>query len=153
MHHEELPEAVPGDNIGINVKGIGADEVKRGDVVGPTDNPPSVVGPERGTFKARIIVLWHPTRIYAGYTPVMHAHTLQVATTFEKLLIKYGPKGEVLEENPEYIQKGDNALVELRPIKPSVIEVYKEFPPLGRFAIRDMANLVAVGVVQEISKS
>ncbi len=144
MHHERLPEAVPGDNIGINVKGIAAEEVKRGDVIGHTDSPPSVVGPERGSFIARIIVLWHPTSIAAGYTPVMHAHTLQVATRFKQLLKKYGPKGEVLEESPNFIKKGDNALVELEPIKPSVIEKYSEFPPLGRFAIRDTVGVVAL---------
>jgi len=135
MHHEPLEEAIPGDNVGINVKGIAAEEVKRGDVVGPVDNPPSVIGAGKGTFVARVVVLWHPTRIYPGYTPVMHAHTLQVATTFKNILAKYGPKGELVEEKPEYIQKGDSADVEFEPIKPSVMEVYSEFPPLGRFAI------------------
>lgn len=153
MHHTPLEEAVPGDNIGINVKGIAAEEVKRGDVIGPADSPPSVVGGGRGTFIARVIVIWHPTRIYPGYTPVMHVHTLQVATTFKSILKKYGPKGEVLEESPEYIAKGDNADVELEPIRPSVIETFKQFPPLGRFAIRDMAQLVAVGIVSEIKKA
>ena len=143
MHHTPLEEAVPGDNVGINVKGIAAEEVKRGDVIGPKDNPPSVVGPDRGTFIARVIVLWHPTRIYAGYTPVMHAHTTQVATRFVSLVAKYGPKGELIEEKPEYIQKGDSADIELEPIKPSVIETYSEFPPLGRFAIRDTIGAAA----------
>jgi len=153
MHHERLPEAIPGDNVGVNVKGIAADEVKRGDVVGHVTNPPTVVGPDYGTLLARIIVLWHPTSIAAGYTPVMHAHTLQVATRFVKLLKKFGGKGEVLEENPQFIKKGDNALVELEPIKPSVLEKFSEFPPLGRFAIRDMGQLVAVGVVVDIKKA
>ncbi|MHA1589909.1 MAG: translation elongation factor EF-1 subunit alpha [Candidatus Njordarchaeales archaeon] len=137
MHHEPLEEAVPGDNVGVNLKGISADEVKRGDVMGHPDNPPTVVGPNYGTFLARLWVIWHPTSISAGYTPVMHAHTLQVAVRFVHLHAKYGPKGELIEENPSFIKRGEYALVELEPIKPSVVEKFSEFPPLGRFAIRD----------------
>ncbi|MEX2688811.1 MAG: elongation factor 1-alpha, partial [Candidatus Njordarchaeum guaymaensis] len=96
MHHERLDQAIPGDNIGINVKGIAAEEVKRGDMVGHSNNPPTVVGPGYGQILGRVVILWHPTSISAGYTPVMHAHTLQVAARFVKLLKRYGPKGEVL---------------------------------------------------------
>jgi len=154
MHHEPLTEAVPGDNIGINIKGIGSEDVRRGDVIGHTSNPPTVVGPGYGTFTAQIIVLNHPTSIPVGYTPVMHAHTLQVATRFVKLIRRMDQRtGQVLEENPQAIKEGDAAIVELEPIKPACVEVYKEFPPLGRFAIRDMGQLVAVGVVQQINKA
>ncbi len=153
MHHEPLQEAVPGDNVGINIKGLGAEDVKRGDVLGHTDNPPSVVGPGYGTFTAQIIVINHPTSIPVGYTPVMHAHTLQVATRFLELKKKIDQRtGQVIEENPQSLKKGDAGIVELQPIKPASIEVFKEFPPLGRFAIRDMGQLVAVGVVQAINK-
>ena len=153
MHHEPLQEAYPGDNIGINIKGLAAEDVRRGDVIGPANNPPSVVGPGYGTFTARIIVINHPTSITVGYTPVMHAHTLQVATRFVALKQKIDQRtGQVVEENPQAIKKGDAALVELQPIKPASIEVYKDFPPLGRFAIRDMGQLIAVGVVESINK-
>ncbi len=153
MHHEPLQEAVPGDNVGINIKGLGAEDVKRGDVLGHTDNPPSVVGPGYGTFTAQIIVINHPTSIPVGYTPVMHAHTLQVATRFLELKKKIDQRtGQVIEDNPQSLKKGDAGIVELQPIKPASIEVFKEFPPLGRFAIRDMGQLVAVGVVQAINK-
>ena len=153
MHHEPLQEAYPGDNIGINIKGLGAEDVKRGDVLGHTSNPPTVVGPGYGTFTGRIIVIYHPTSIPVGYTPVMHAHTLQVATRFLELKQRIDQKtGQVIEENPQSIKKGDAALVELQPIKPASIEVYREFPPLGRFAIRDMGTLIAVGVVEAINK-
>ncbi|MGQ4893956.1 MAG: translation elongation factor EF-1 subunit alpha [Candidatus Njordarchaeia archaeon] len=152
MHHERLDQAIPGDNIGINVKGIAAEELKRGDMVGHSNNPPTVVGPGYGQILGRVVVLWHPTSISAGYTPVMHAHTLQVATRFVKLLKRYGPKGEVLEEEPQFLKKGDNADVLLEPIKPSCIEVFNEFPPIGRFALRDMGSLIGVGVVNAIKK-
>ncbi len=147
MHHQPLNEARPGDNIGFNVKGIGKDDVKRGDVVGHTDNPPTVA--ER--FTAQIIVLYHPTAITAGYTPVFHIHTAQVACTFDKLLKKIDPRtGQVVEENPQFLKTGDAAVVEIVPTKPVVVEKFQDFPALGRFAVRDMSKTVAVGVVKDV---
>ena len=153
MHHEPLQEAYPGDNIGFNVRGVGKNDIKRGDVAGHTNNPPTVVRP-KDTFKAQIIVLNHPTAITVGYTPVLHAHTLQVAVRFEELLAKLDPKtGNVVEQNPQFIKTGDSAIVVLRPTKPMVIEPVKEIPQMGRFAIRDMGQTVAAGMVISIQKA
>ncbi len=148
MHHQPLQEAKPGDNIGFNVRGIAKDEIKRGDVVGHPDNPPTVAA----RFKARIVVLNHPTAITAGYTPVFHIHTAQVACRIEKILQKIDPRtGQVVEENPQFIKTGDAAVVEVVPTKPVVVERFQDFPALGRFAIRDMSRTVAVGVVTEVT--
>ncbi|WP_099211568.1 translation elongation factor EF-1 subunit alpha [Thermococcus henrietii] len=153
MHHEPMQEAYPGDNIGFNVRGVGKNDIKRGDVAGHTNNPPTVVRP-KDTFKAQIIVLNHPTAITVGYTPVLHAHTTQVAVRFEQLLAKLDPRtGNVLEENPQFIKTGDSAIVILRPTKAMVIEPVKEIPQLGRFAIRDMGQTVAAGMVISIQKA
>ncbi|NJE47230.1 translation elongation factor EF-1 subunit alpha [Thermococcus sp. GR7] len=153
MHHEPMQEALPGDNIGFNVRGVGKNDIKRGDVAGHTNNPPTVVRP-KDTFKAQIIVLNHPTAITIGYTPVLHAHTLQVAVRFEQLLAKLDPRtGNVVEENPQFIKTGDSAIVVLRPTKPMVIEPVKEIPQMGRFAIRDMGQTVAAGMVISIQKA
>ncbi|QDA31680.1 translation elongation factor EF-1 subunit alpha [Thermococcus indicus] len=153
MHHESMPEALPGDNIGFNVRGVGKNDIKRGDVAGHTNNPPTVVRP-KDTFKAQIIVLNHPTAITVGYTPVLHAHTLQVAVRFEQLLAKLDPRtGNIVEENPQFIKTGDSAIVVLRPTKPMVIEPVKEIPQMGRFAIRDMGQTVAAGMVISIQKA
>ncbi|NJE76066.1 translation elongation factor EF-1 subunit alpha [Thermococcus sp. ES12] len=153
MHHEPMQEALPGDNIGFNVRGVGKNDIKRGDVAGHTNNPPTVVRP-KDTFKAQIIVLNHPTAITVGYTPVLHAHTLQVAVRFEQLLAKLDPRtGNVVEENPQFIKTGDSAIVVLRPTKPMVIEPVKEIPQMGRFAIRDMGQTVAAGMVISIQKA
>jgi elongation factor 1-alpha len=152
MHHESMPEALPGDNIGFNVRGVGKNDIKRGDVAGHTTNPPTVVR-TRDTFKAQIIVLNHPTAITIGYTPVLHAHTTQVAVRFEQILAKLDPRtGNIVEENPQFIKTGDSAIVILRPTKPMVIEPVKEIPQLGRFAIRDMGQTVAAGMVISIQK-
>jgi len=112
MHHEEVPKAEPGDNVGFNVRGLGKDDIRRGDVCGPADDPPSVAE----TFKAQVVVMQHPSVITAGYTPVFHAHTAQVACTIEEINQKIDPaSGEVAEENPDFIKSGDAAVVTVRP--------------------------------------
>ncbi|KAF5416869.1 MAG: Elongation factor 1-alpha [Candidatus Methanogaster sp.] len=143
MHHEEIPEALPGDNIGFNVRGVGKKDVRRGDVVGPASNPPTVAD----EFTAQIVVLQHPSAITAGYTPVFHCHTAQTACTFMSLDKKLDPRtGQVAEENPTFIKAGDAAIVTIKPTRPMVIEPYKEIPQLGRFAIRDMGSTIAAGM-------
>jgi elongation factor 1-alpha len=149
MHHEVLPMAKPGDNVGFNVRGIAKNDVHRGDVAGPLDNPPTVAK----TFTAQIVVLNHPTAIPVGYTPVFHCHTAQVACTFVELQKKLDPKtGQVKEENPTFLKTGDIAIVKVMPTKPFVVEKAKDFPQLGRFAIRDMGQTVAAGVCIDVEK-
>ncbi len=147
MHHERLDKAEPGDNIGVNLKGVERKELKRGDVIGHPANPPTVAE----EFTAQIVVLQHPTAIAAGYTPVVHAHTGHVSARFVEILKKLDPRtGQVIEENPSFIKKGDAAIVKMKPIKPFVIEKYQEFPQLGRFAVRDMGITVAAGIVLDV---
>ncbi|MCI4352822.1 MAG: translation elongation factor EF-1 subunit alpha [Thermoplasmata archaeon] len=149
MHHESVTEATPGDNVGFNVRGIDKNDIRRGDVVGPVNNPPTVVE----SFTANIQVLNHPSVITAGYTPVFHAHTAQVACEFTELQKRLDPKtGQTAEENPTSLKTGDAALVKITPKRPLVLEKYKEFPQLGRFAVRDMGQTVAAGVVVEVKK-
>ncbi|WP_255190866.1 translation elongation factor EF-1 subunit alpha [Natronobeatus ordinarius] len=150
MHHEEIARAEPGDNVGFNVRGVGKDDIRRGDVCGPADEPPTVAR----TFQAQIVVMQHPSVITAGYTPVFHAHTAQVACTIETLDQKLDPaSGEVTEENPDYIQAGDAAIVTIRPQKPLSLEPSSEIPELGSFAVRDMGQTVAAGRVLEIEEA
>ncbi|MGC8949088.1 MAG: elongation factor 1-alpha, partial [Thermoprotei archaeon] len=147
MHHKRLDQAIPGDNIGFNVKGIDKNDVKRGDVVGPESSPPTVAQ----EFTARIFVLYHPTSIAVGYTPVMHIHTATVATQFVELSKKLDPRtGQTIEDNPKFLKQGDAAIVRLKPLKPVPVEIYQNFPPLGRFAIRDMGRTIAAGVILDI---
>ncbi|VVB51879.1 Elongation factor 1-alpha [uncultured archaeon] len=149
MHHEQMPEAGPGDNVGFNVRGVGKGEVHRGEVAGPVEHPPTVAD----EFTAQIVVLQHPSAIAVGYTPVFHLHTAQVACTFIELLKKMDPKtGGVKEENPQFLKTGDVAVVKIKPTKDVVVESAKDFPQLGRFAIRDMGQTVAAGMVLEVKK-
>ncbi len=152
MHHEQIQEAVPGDNIGFNVRGISRDDVERGDMCGhPNDNPPKVAE----EFKANIFVLNHPSVIAQGYTPVIHIHTASVACEFVSLEAKLDPAtGSVKEQKPDYLQNGDVGIVVLKPTKPLVVESAQEFPEaqLSSFAIRDMGKTVAVGKVISVKK-
>lgn len=153
MHHETLDQALPGDNVGFNVRGVGKNDIKRGDVLGHPNNPPTVVT-LNDSFKAQIVVLRHPTAITVGYTPVFHCHTAQIACTFEKLIAELDPKtGNVKTENPDFLKSGSAAIVQVKPTKPMVIEEIKILPQLGRFAVRDMGATVAAGMVQSIQKA
>ncbi len=149
-HHTRIEQAIPGDNIGFNVKGVSKDQLKRGDVAGHVDNPPTVAE----EFVGRIFVLYHPTAIAAGYTPVLHVHTATTPVRFEALEKKLDPRtGAVAEENPSFIKQGDAAVVRFKPLKPVVIERYQDIPQLGRFAIRDSGRTVAAGTVLEVKQA
>jgi len=148
-HHTRIPKAEPGDNIGFNVRGVSKKDIRRGDVCGHVDNPPSVAK----EFIGQIIVIYHPTAVAAGYTPVMHFHTGQMAVQFVELIKKFDPRtGQTVEEKPSFLKTGDGALVRFRPLRPIAIETYSEFPEIGRFAIRDMGTTIAAGVVREITE-
>ncbi|MCJ7450207.1 MAG: translation elongation factor EF-1 subunit alpha [Candidatus Nanohaloarchaeota archaeon QJJ-9] len=147
MHHEEVEEAEPGDNVGFNVRGVGKDDVKRGDVAGHSNNPPTVVD----EFQAQIIVLNHPNVVTEGYTPVFHVNTAQVACQFTDVVKTMDPKsGETKDEDPDYVKEGESAIVKLKPKSPLVIEENDDIPQLARFAIRDMGQTVGAGMCIEI---
>ncbi|MFW5902712.1 MAG: translation elongation factor EF-1 subunit alpha [archaeon] len=149
MHHKEIEEAEPGDNIGFNLKGVDKRYLKRGTVVGTPDNKPTVAE----EFKARVIVLSHPSAITKGYQPVLHCHTAQVACNITNIDKKLNPKtGEVKEENPDYIKQGDAAVVTMKPTQPMVVESGKDFPELSSFAMRDMGKTIAAGKIMEVTK-
>lgn len=146
MHHEALTEALPGDNVGFNVKNISVKELRRGYVAGDSKNQPP-----RGAadFTAQVIVLNHPGQISNGYTPVLDCHTAHIACKFAEIKEKCDRRtGKTTEENPKSIKSGDAAIVMLQPTKPMCVEAFQEFPPLGRFAVRDMRQTVAVGVIK-----
>jgi len=150
MHHESLTEAVPGDNVGFNVKNVSVKEVKRGNVCSDSKNDPAK---EAANFDAQVIVLNHPGQIQAGYAPVLDCHTAHIACKFGELLTKIDRRtGKSLEDNPKFVKSGDSCMVKMVPSKPMCVESFQEYPPLGRFAVRDMKQTVAVGVIKAVEK-
>jgi elongation factor 1-alpha len=151
MHHEQLTEGLPGDNVGFNVKNVSVKEIRRGNVAGDSKNdPPSGVS----NFTAQVIVLDHPNGFGAGYTPVFDCHTAHIACKFAELLEKIDRRtGKSVENSPKFIKSGDAAIVKMIPSKPMCVEAFTEYPPLGRFAVRDMRQTVAVGVIKSVVKA
>jgi len=150
MHHESLPEASPGDNVGFNVKNVSVKDIKRGMVASDSKSDPAKGA---ASFVAQVIMLNHPGEVHAGYTPVLDCHTAHIACKFAVLEQKIDRRsGKVLEESPKMVKSGDAAMIELVPSKPMVVEAFTEYAPLGRFAVRDMRQTVAVGVVKSVNK-
>ncbi|TRY83230.1 hypothetical protein DNTS_032506 [Danionella cerebrum] len=150
MHHESLTEATPGDNVGFNVKNVSVKDIRRGNVAGDSKNDPPQ---EAGSFNAQVIILNHPGQISQGYAPVLDCHTAHIACKFAELKEKIDRRsGKKLEDNPKALKSGDAAIVEMIPGKPMCVESFSTYPPLGRFAVRDMRQTVAVGVIKSVEK-
>jgi len=151
MHHESLTEGVPGDNVGFNIKNVSVKEIRRGMVASDSKNDPAK---EAASFNAQVIVLSHPGQIAAGYTPVLDCHTAHIACKFAELIEKIDRRtGKKLEDAPKFVKSGDAAIVKMIPSKPMCVEAYTDYPPLGRFAVRDMRQTVAVGVIKTVDKT
>jgi len=149
MHHEQLQQALPGDNVGFNVKNVSVKDIRRGNVCGDSKNQPPQ---EAESFTAQVIIMNHPGEIHAGYAPVLDAHTAHIACKFAELLEKIDRRtGKKMEDNPKSVKNGDSVIAKMVPSKPMCVESYAEFPPLGRFAVRDMRQTVAVGVIKSVT--
>jgi elongation factor 1-alpha len=150
MHHEQLPEAGPGDNVGFNIKNVAVKDIRRGNVCSNVKNDPA-----RGceNFTAQVIILNHPGEIANGYAPVLDCHTAHIACKFQEILSKIDKRtGQETEKLPKSLKTGNAGMVVLVPQKPMCVEPYADYPPLGRFAVRDMRQTVAVGIIKSVQK-
>jgi elongation factor 1-alpha len=146
-HHEQLPLGEAGDNVGVNIRGIGKKDVARGDVICDAASPIKIVE----EFTAQVAVINHPTVIAKGYTPVFHIHTAQIPCQFIELVGKIDPKtGQISEEHPDFLKNGDVAIVKIKPIGNLVLETAEQNPYMARFAIRDAGVTVAAGICKSL---
>ena len=145
MHHEKVPEAPPGFNVGFSVKGFNKGDITKGDVIGTPDSPPTLAS----EFVGQLLVLNHPSVITIGYSPVFHIHTAQVSCRVTEIIKKLNGDGAA---NPDFIRNGDAALVRFVPLKAVVMETKDTIPQLARFAIRDSGKTVAAGQCTEVVK-
>ncbi|KIO18434.1 hypothetical protein M407DRAFT_16247 [Tulasnella calospora MUT 4182] len=151
MHHEQLEQGNPGDNVGFNVKNVSVKDIRRGNVASDSKNDPAK---EAANFTAQVIVLNHPGQISNGYSPVLDCHTAHIACKFSEIKSKIDRRtGQEIEASPKFIKSGDAGMVVLVPSKPMCVETYSDYPPLGRFAVRDMRQTVAVGVIKAVDKT
>jgi elongation factor 1-alpha len=151
MHHESLAEGVPGDNVGFNIKNVSVKDIRRGYVASDSKNDPAL---GCANFTAQVIVMNHPGQIAAGYSPVLDCHTAHISCKFSELTEKIDRRtGKTMEASPKFIKSGDAAMVIMIPQKPMCVESFQEYPPLGRFAVRDMRQTVAVGVIKKVDKT
>merc|ERR1712110_140323 len=151
MHHAQLEAGVPGDNVGFNVKNVSVKDIRRGNVCSDSKNDPAK---EAASFNAQVIVLNHPGEFQKGYTPVLDCHTAHIACKFAEMLEKIDRRsGKKIEDNPPKIKSGDAAIVKMVPSKPMCVEPFQQYAPLGRFAVRDMRQTVAVGVIKSVEKT
>jgi len=150
MHHEVMEQAGPGDNVGFNVKNVSVKDIRRGMVCSDSKNDPALPA---ASFDAQVIVMDHPNKIMAGYTPVLDCHTAHIACKFNNLLALIDKRnGKKIEDNPKSVKSGQACIVEMVPSKPMCVEAFTLYPPLGRFAVRDMRKTVAVGVIKRVQR-
>jgi len=150
MHHEQVDQATPGDNVGFNVKNLSVKDIRRGYVASDSKNDPAA---DTEMFVAQVIIFNHPGQIQNGYTPVLDCHTCHIACRFDKIRSKVDKRtGVVTEDAPQFLKSQDAAMIELIPQKPMVVETFSTYAPLGRFAVRDSKQTVAVGVIKEITR-
>jgi len=149
MHHEAMPEALAGDNVGVNVRGAGKKDMARGDVICDAAKPIPVVD----EFIGIITVINHPTVLAKGYTPVFHVHTAQVPCQFVELIAKINPATmEVIQASPDFLKNGETAKVRIKPQGNLCLETQKDNPYMSKFAVRDAGQTVAAGLCMEITK-
>jgi len=150
MHHEQVDQATPGDNVGFNVKNLSVKDIRRGHVASDSKQDPAA---DTDMFVAQVIIFNHPGQITNGYTPVLDCHTCHIACRFDKIRSKVDKRsGAITEDAPQFLKSQDAAMIEIKPTKPMVVETFATYAPLGRFAVRDSKQTVAVGVIKEITR-
>jgi elongation factor 1-alpha len=155
INNMTVSQAIPGDIVGFTVNnamnGGNTDllHLRRGYVTSNSDDQPA-----KGvsSFEAQVIIMNHPGEITNGYCPIIDCHTSHVSCVFANIKEKMDRRtGKCQEKNPKIVKTGDACIVELVPKKPLCVEPFTKFPTLGRFIVRDLQQIIAVGVVKSVT--
>lgn len=148
MHHKTWANAKPGDNVGMNIKGMDkANMPKVGDVISlQTD----ILKPVQ-SFTVQVAVQEHPGQLKPGFSPCVHVRTAKSACKMSKIVWKMGKKtGNEKIDNPPFLERGETAEIEFIPQQPIYLETFENCPGLGRVAVMDSNQLVMLGKVIDV---
>ena len=149
MHHKTWPNAKPGDNVGMNMKGLDKNNMpKVGDVI-TLQKEPMCLPVE--SFVAQVAVQEHPGQLKPGFSPCIHVRTAKSACKMTKINWKISKKtGDQKIENPEFLERAEQAEIEFEPKQAIYLESFDKCEGLGRIAVMDSNNLVMLGKVMSV---
>jgi elongation factor 1-alpha len=144
MHHKSHPAAFPGDNVGLNVKGLSKENMPRvGDCMILKDD---LTLKACGNFTAQVQILDHPGELKVGYSPIAFIRTARSACRISKINWKIGKEtGGQKAENPPHLKANEMAEIVFEPQQPFVCEAFSSCEGLGRVAILEGASVVMLG--------
>lgn len=151
MHHKTWEKANPGDNVGLNIKGLDmkTNPVKVGDVMSLESE--ELLKPV-GSFVAQVAVQEHPGQLKPGFSPCVHVRTGKSACKMTKIIWKMGKKtGNEKQENPPFLERGEQAEIEFEPQQLLYLDTFEKCSGLGRIAVMDSNQLVMLGKVISVN--
>lgn len=150
MHHKRQEKAVPGDNVGLCIKGLGKGNMPTtGDIMIPASEGNKKVK----SFNAVVSVQEHPGQLKIGFTPGVYVRTSRSPCRMAEIKWKMHPKktnGQKVE-GVTYLETGDNAEVVFEPTMPYYCETFTDCAGLGRVAVMDSNQLVMLGKVTSVN--
>jgi elongation factor 1-alpha len=144
MHHKSCPQAGPGDNVGLNIKGLSKDNMPRvGDcMVLKTDTS---LKPCK-SFTAQVQILDHPGELKKGYCPIAFVRTGRSACKITAINWKIGKDSAgAKQENPPHLKANEMAEVVFEPQGDFVCDKFDNCEGLGRVAIMEGSSVVMLG--------
>jgi len=149
MHHKSVKDAGPGDNVGLNMKGLDKGNMPRvGDVM-------IYKGDEslkaNKNFTAQVQVLDHPGQLKKGYSPIAFIRTGRSACKIADISWKIGKEtGGKKAPNPPFLKANEMGQVIFEPQQPFVADAFKNCDGLGRVAIMEGATVVMLGKINAV---
>ncbi|KAF9821245.1 hypothetical protein IEO21_00853 [Rhodonia placenta] len=144
---EEVPTAICGDNVRIRLRGVEDDDISPGFVLTTLSKPVHAVR----QFEAQLAILDHKNIICAGYTGVMHVHTLAEEVTLSALLHYFDKAtGRKSRKPPQFAKRGQKVVALIETVQPVCVERFVDYPQLGRFTLRDEGKTVAIGKITKL---